>query len=41
MLRLPVAWHKPRWASAKALAALAAEIDARLAGWAQVEGEAA
>jgi chromosome partitioning protein len=31
MLRKPVAWHKPRGASAKALVALAAEIDARLA----------
>ncbi len=41
MLRRPVAWHKPRGASAKALAALAAEIDTRLAGWAQAEGEAA
>jgi chromosome partitioning protein len=41
MLRRPVVWHKPRGASAKALAALAAEIEARLAGWARAEGEAA
>jgi chromosome partitioning protein len=33
MLRTPVAWHKPRGATAKALAALAAEIDGRLSSW--------
>lgn len=41
MLRRPVAWHKPRGASTKALTALAAEIDARLALWALANGEAA
>jgi len=41
MLRRPVAWHKPRGASAKALVALAAEIDTRLADWARVAEEAA
>jgi chromosome partitioning protein len=35
MLRKPVAWHKPRGAASKALAALAAEIDARLVAIAQ------
>jgi chromosome partitioning protein len=39
--RKPITHYKPRGASAKALAALAAEIDTRLAGWAQAEGEAA
>jgi chromosome partitioning protein len=35
MLRKPVAWHKPRGATSKALTALAAEIDARMTGIAQ------
>jgi chromosome partitioning protein len=35
MLRKPIAWHKPRGASAKAMIALAAEIDARLVTIAQ------
>ncbi len=41
MLRKPVAWHKPKGASSKAFAALAVEIDVRLAEWANREGEAA
>lgn len=39
MLRKPVTWHKPRGAAAKALAALAAEIDARLDAWANDPGQ--
>jgi chromosome partitioning protein len=41
MLRKPVSWHKPKGATAKALAALAAELDARLAALAVNPGEAA
>lgn len=41
MLRKPVAWHKPRGASSKALAALAAEVDERLARIAHGGQEAA